>query len=71
MNGQTQPQLHELLVQASVVLENLADDVREQTVTDEQYAETAALLHEIAELLRDQSTAYVPPHVIDVERTGG
>ncbi|MGI8308803.1 hypothetical protein [Saccharopolyspora hattusasensis] len=70
MSAQVQPQLHELLVRASAVLEVLADDVREQTVADEQYTETAALLHEIAELLRDQSATYVPPRVIDGERTG-
>ncbi|MGI8307795.1 hypothetical protein [Saccharopolyspora hattusasensis] len=70
MNAQVQPQSHELLVRASAVLEGLADDVREQTVNDEQYTETAALMHEIAELLQDQSATYVPPHVIDGERKG-
>ncbi|PKW18203.1 hypothetical protein [Saccharopolyspora spinosa] len=70
MNAQVQSQLHELLVRASAVLEDLADDVREQTVTDERYTETAVLMYEIAELLRDQSATYVPPRVIDGEGTG-
>ncbi|MGW1679406.1 hypothetical protein [Saccharopolyspora sp. NPDC002376] len=68
MSQQTQPQLHELLVRTSVALEDLADNVREQTVTDKQFAEHAALLYEIAELLQDRSAAYVPPRVIDTER---
>ncbi|PKW19278.1 hypothetical protein [Saccharopolyspora spinosa] len=70
MRAQAQPQLHELLVRASAVLEDLTDDVRERTVHDGQFAETAEFLAEIAELLRDQNATYVPPRVIDGERAG-
>lgn len=70
MSEQSETPLHTLLVRAAVVLEDLADDVREQTVTDQQYAQTAELLQEVAELLRGQNVAYVPPRVVDAERAG-
>ncbi|RKT86283.1 hypothetical protein SAMN05421805_102179 [Saccharopolyspora antimicrobica] len=60
--------LPEFLVRASAVLEDLANDVRERTVRDEQYTEAARLLDELAELLRDRSATYVPPRVVDGER---
>ncbi|MGW3471372.1 hypothetical protein ACWDKQ_23600 [Saccharopolyspora sp. NPDC000995] len=62
--------LAELLTNAAVALKDLSNAVLFGRATDEDLLDGEQLLSELVDTIRDQCKSYVPPRVIDGDRTG-